>query len=155
MLSAAGALVAAGLYATWLWQPAQQVRLHTRHFLKAVERRNWDTVQGFVAETYSDRWGHDKAIMLADGRAVFRQFLFLTIQNEPEPASVAGTSAEIRSSVKIAGRGGPVAEYVIEKVNTLRAPFVFTWVRRSWQPWDWQLVRIEHPELEIDRQRAF
>ncbi len=147
--------MAAALYAAWLWQPGRQVRLHTVHFLKAVERRKWDKVQGFVAENYSDRWGHDKENVLADAHAVFRQFLFLTIQSGPEEATIAGDQAEIRSPVKIAGRGGPVAEFVIEKVNTLRAPFVFAWVKRSWQPWDWQLVRIDHPELEIDSARAF
>lgn len=148
-------LAAAGLYAAWLWQPERQVRLHTVHFLKAVERRNWDTAQGFVGEEYSDRWGHDKENVFIDARAVFRHFLFLTIQSEPEPAAIAGSTAEIRSPVKIGGRGGPVAELVIERVNTLRAPFVFTWMRRSWKPWDWQLVRIDHPDLEIERGRAF
>lgn len=148
-------LVAAALYAAWLWQPGRQVRLHTVHFLKAVERRKWDTAGGFVAEHYSDRWGHDKENVLRDARAVFQQFLFLTIQSDPESASLTGRDAEIRAPVKIAGQGGPVADYVIGKVNTLRAPFVFAWTRRSWKPWDWQLVRIDHPELEIETERGF
>jgi len=154
-LISAAVLVGAALYAAWLWQPARQVRRHTAHFLKAVEGRSWDTAGGFVAEDYSDRWGHDKENVLADARAVFAQFLFLTIQAEPEDATVTGGSAEIRSPVKLAGRGGPLAELVVGRVNGLRAPFVFTWQQRSWKPWDWQLVRLDHPELEIENGREF
>lgn len=148
-------LVVAALYAAWLWQPARQVQRHTAHFLKAVEGRSWDTAGGLVAEDYSDRWGHDKENVLTDARAVFAQFLFLTIQAEPEDATVSGDRAKIRSPVKLAGRGGPLAELVVGRVNGLRAPFVFTWQKRSWKPWHWQLVRLDHPELEIEDRREF
>ena len=57
-------LAASALYAAWLGQPARQVRLHTAHFLGTVERRKWNRVQAFVADNYSDRWGHDKEFVL-------------------------------------------------------------------------------------------
>lgn len=155
MLVTAVALVMAGLYAAWLWQPERQVRLHTGHFFKAVEGRNWDKVRGFVAEDYSDRWGHDKENVMDDARTVFGQFLFLTIQGEPGPATVGDRSAEIRVRVRIAGQGSPIAALVMERVNTLPSPFLFAWRQRSWKPWDWELVRIDHPELEIESGRSF
>ena len=154
-LLAAALLAAAALYAAWLWQPARQVRLHTAHFLGAVERRKWDRVQAFVADNYSDRWGHDKEFVLREAREVFRQFLFLTIQSDPAPPTLAGPDAEIRTPIRLAGVCSPIAQFVVEKVNTLRAPFVFTWHHTGWQPWAWQLTRIEQPELEIEMERGF
>ena len=154
-LLAAALLAAAALYAAWLWQPARQVRLHTAHFLGAVERRKWNRVQAFVADNYSDRWGHDKEFVLREAREVFRQFLFLTIQSDPAPPTLTGPEAEIRTPIRLAGDGSPIAQFVVEKVNTLRAPFVFTWHRTGWQPWAWQLTRIDQPDLEIEMERTF
>lgn len=149
------ALLGLALYAAWLWQPERQVELHTAHFLKAVERRNWDKVQAFVADNYADRWGHDKEFVLREAREVFRQFLALTIQSTPGTPSIAGRDATHRSDLRITGQGSPIAQFVVEKVNTLRGPFVFTWHRTGWQPWAWQLTAVDHPELELDRARAF
>ncbi len=148
-------IAAATLYAAWLWQPARQVRLHTAHFLGAVERRNWDRVQSFVADDYSDRWGHDKEFVLREMREVFRQFLFLTIQSDPAPPVLTARHATIATPVKLAGDGSPIAQFAVEKVNTLRAPFIFTWRHASWRPWDWRLIRVEQPELELPIDRAF
>ena len=150
---AALVVLAAALYAAWLWQPARQVRLHTAHFLGAVERRQWDRVGKFVADDYSDRWGHDKEFVLRETREVFGQFLFLTIQSDPGTPVIAGREAAVSTPVKLAGNGSPVAQFVVEKVNTLRAPFTFAWRRASWRPWDWQLTHVEQPELEIDMAR--
>jgi len=33
------------LWLVWLWQPERQVRLHTTHFLKKVEQRNWEAAR--------------------------------------------------------------------------------------------------------------
>ncbi len=152
---AALAGLAFALYLHWLWQPERQVRLHTTHFLKKVERRNWDGAGAFLAADYEDRWGHDKAGALGAARDVFRQFLFLTIENRTDAVQLAGNRAETRTVIKISGRGGPLAELVSERVNTLRGPFVFSWRRASGKPWDWRLVRIDHPELNVERGGGF
>src|SRR5690349_19532500 len=55
-LPAAAAFVALVLFLWWRWQPERQVRLHTAHFLKSVERRNWNSMQNFLADDYTDRW---------------------------------------------------------------------------------------------------
>ena len=154
-LAAAAVLAALALYAAWLWQPARQVRLHTAHFLGAVERRKWDRAQTFVADNYSDRWGHDKEFVLRESREVFRQFIFLTIQRDPAPPTITGPDAEIRTPIKLAGNGSPIAQLAVEKINTLRMPFTFTWHRTGWQPWSWQLTRIDQPELDLEMERGF
>ena len=93
--------------------------------------------------------------MLRETREVLRAFLFIEIQNDPAEPTFAGNEATVRSPVKITGQGSPVAQYVMEKVNTLRTPFYFTWRRGSWKPWDWQLMKIDHAELEIGQERMF
>jgi hypothetical protein len=37
----------------------------------------------------------------------------------------------------------------MEAAGDLREPFTFDWQQRSWKPWDWVLVRMEHRELQI------
>jgi hypothetical protein len=154
-LAAASALPVIALCLLWLWQPERQVRLHTTHFLKKVEDRNWDKAALFIAGHYTDRWGHDKAFVVRESREVFRQFLFLTIENKTLACDLQGNSATTRTVVKITGSGGPLAQLVMERVNTLREPFVFEWRQQSGKPWDWQLTRIDQPELSLDAAGAF
>lgn len=154
-LLAGTALLGLTLYFAWLWQPERQVERQTANFLKAVERRNWDKAQSFVADSYSDRWGHDKEFVLREAREVFRQFLSVTIQSNPAPASVAGGEGTLRTDIRIVGQGSPIAQFVVEKVNTLRGPFTFTWRHTGKAPWAWQLTAVDHPGLELDVERAF
>lgn len=153
--AAAVGLLGLALYAVWLWQPERQVERHTAAFLKAVERRNWDGVAGSIADNYSDRWEHDKEFVLRESREVFRQFFFLKIQSEPGTPAISGREGTLRSRIRLAGDGSPIAHFAVEKVNALQGPFVFTWQRSGWAPWQWQLTRIDHPELEIPSERGF
>jgi hypothetical protein len=148
---AAVALVALVLFLLWRWQPERQVRLHTSHFLKSVERRNWDSAKNFLADDYTDRWEHNKESAIADAREAFRQFMFVTIENRIDSCEMGDKQATARTVIKISGNGGPVAQLVMERVNTLSGPFTFEWRKASWKPWDWQLVRVDHPELSTER----
>jgi hypothetical protein len=152
--SAAASLVVA-LWLAWLWQPERQVRWHTAGFLGAIQRRNDDKMEGFIAEEYSDRWGHDKRFVITASRQVFQQFVFLTIEHQVLAASLEGGSGRIVARVKISGQGGPVAEYVMGRVNGLAEPFAFVWRKRSGRPWDWELISVEHPSLEIEAEPQF
>jgi hypothetical protein len=144
------ALLTLVFYSAWLWRPERQVRLHTAHLLKAVEGRRWKKVDAFVADNYSDRWNHDKGFVLRASNEVFGQFLFLSIQSQTLTCEVSGSTGVTRDRVKIGGSGGPIAQLVVEQVNRLQQPFVFTWERMSWKPWDWRLTRFDQPELAID-----
>jgi len=150
VLAAAAGLLVLGLWLVWWWQPERQVRLHQKHFLQAVERRNWRAVERFIATDYADRWGNDKDRVLSGCQEVFRQFLFLTVEHQIEDCFVEGTSGTARTLVKISGSGGPFAQEAVTRVNALREPFAFSWERRGrW--WDWELVRVEQRELRLDR----
>jgi hypothetical protein len=43
--------------------------------------------------------------------------------------------------------------YARDEVNALREPFTMTWRKKSWKPWDWELIRVEQPELRIPIER--
>ena len=145
---AAAALLALALWLAWLWQPERQLRLHTASLVKAVEQRNWSKVQSLLADHYADRWGHDKAFVVTGLQQVFGSFLFLKIEQESVAVQVASGTTITR--VKMSGQGSPVAQFVIEKVNGLSAPFTFTWAKSGGMPWEWSLTAVDHPTLKAE-----
>jgi len=149
LIYVAAALVALLLYCVALWQPERQLRLHQANLLRAVEKRDWERLATFFAEDYSDRWGHDKAIVIERAREVFRQFLFVKVRHTVTSIERAGDSAVVSAKISIEGSGGPLAQFAQERIATLAEPFIFRWSKRSWKPWDWQLREVNQPELEM------
>jgi hypothetical protein len=143
------------LWVLWLWQPERQVRLHTTHFLRKVEQRNWNGAREMMAGDFQDRWGHDQSSALEDAREVFSQFLFLTIENRTTDCVISANEAETNTVVKISGRGGVGAQLVMERVNSLHQPFHFHWRKSGRTPWSWELTRLDQPELSIDPNVSF
>jgi hypothetical protein len=143
------------LWLVWLWQPERQVRLHTTHFLKKVERRNWDGAREMIATDFTDRWDHNPNSAIEDARQVFSQFLFLTIENRTAVCVVHGNEGMTDTTVKISGNGSAVAQLVMEHVNGLHQPFRFTWRKSGRAPWNWELIHIDQPELSIDPNVSF
>lgn len=137
-------------WCAWLWQPEHQVRLHQKNLLKAYEGRDWQRVGEFIDAKYADRWEHDKGFVLQASKEVFAQFIVLSMESEVTSCTVAGPSGKIAFKLKIKGQGSPVAAMVMERVNPLHEPFVCDWVRQSWKPWEWKLVRVDQPELTLD-----
>lgn len=154
-LLAAIALVSLGLFLMWYWRPERQVRLHQQELLSAVEDRDWEDVGELMANDYSDRWRHDKEFVLREAREVFAQFLFLELTGEEVDLVMGEGSGEIKVRLKIVGQGGPVAQFVMSRVNVMRDPWVFRWVQQSAWPWDWQLVFVNQPELELQASSLF
>jgi hypothetical protein len=151
IVCAAAILVVAAFYLVALWQPGRQLRLHQAHFFRALEKRDWERVHRFIAEDYSDRWGHDKEFVLRESREILRQFLFLKVRHELREVATIGDGAEgsVSARVTLEGSGGPLAEIAKAHVASLSQPFVFRWVHRSWKPWDWKLREIDQSELEL------
>jgi len=144
-LPLAAAVLALALWLAWLWQPERQVRLHTQTLLQAIESRHWSKVEALLADSYADRWGHDKAFVLEGLRQAFGGFVFLTIEHrEAGSVLLAGRSVE---QVKISGQGNMVAQFVMTRVNELGEPFTFAWRKREGGPWAWELIGVDHPRL--------
>lgn len=137
------------LHALWLWQPARQVRLHQRHFLDAAENRRWSRFASFLDPAYTDRWGHDRAVVVRETSEVLRQFFALTIESEEWQCEIAGGRGTVTQRLRLEGNGTAIAQFAQQEVNALREPFVFTWKHASWKPWDWQLARVDHPQLRL------
>lgn len=150
ILQAAGVALAAVLFfLIALWSPARQVRLHQEGLLDAISDRDWKRLGPFIADDYSDRWGHDKGNVLETAGVAFGQFVFLKITLEDPAVNVTGEAGRVISRLNVGGKGGPLAEAVIAAAGDLREPFTFDWQQRSWKPWDWTLVRMEQRELRI------
>jgi len=142
---------AIGIFLLLLWQPARQVRLHQRHLLRAVEKRDWPAVSRFIGAEYRDRWGHDKENVLQEAAQVFGQFLMCNLQGEERALEVANSSGTIATQLALGGTGSPIAEYAEQRVNALSEPFTFKWRQKSWKPWDWVLIEANQPQLEMER----
>ena len=44
---------------------------------------------------------------------------------------------------------GEFSDYIQTRVNSLDTPFEFEWQRGATWPWDWKLVSVRNPALEI------
>jgi hypothetical protein len=147
----AAALIAAmvGLWLTQLWQPARQVRLHSENFIRQIENRHWSGTDDFLAADYRDDWGHDREAIRNQLRLVLRSFSSLTITATDPQVSANSPAGWWSAKVQVAGSGSEFAPAIVSRVNRLTDPFVLHWRHESWRPWDWRLVRVSNPSLEI------
>ena len=147
----AGAIVALllGLWLTQLWRAENQVRLHSEHFLRQIEKRNAPAAIDFLASDYHDDWGHDRALLLERLRLVLRFFSSLTISASAPQVTLQPSAATWSASIQLAGTGGEFVPEIIGRVNRLTKPFDLHWRHESWRPWDWKLVRVSNPALEL------
>jgi hypothetical protein len=148
-LPASIACTALILHAVWLWQPERQLRLHHQHFIAAAEDRDWKEFTGFIDDAFADRWGHDRPAVVRECSEILRQFFALSIKSEIIALKIEREKGEILSTLKLEGNGTPIAQYAMRAVNELNEPFTFEWRRKSWKPWDWRLVRADHPRLRV------
>ena len=105
-------------------------------------------VSTFVAPDYRDDWGNDRALLLTRLRLTMRSFSSLTISATNPQTRFAPSEWVWSAQIEIAGRGEAASE-IISRVNSLTSPFDLHWRRESRWPWDWKLVRVSNPALEI------
>lgn len=133
----------------WWIQPERQVLRAQGRLISAVEKRDFEAMDGLLASDYRDRWQHDRATVVSQSRVVFTQFLMLTIEREPRGVEMASDSSIVREKLTIQGFGGALAMAAKDELNRLREPFAMTWRRRGWKPWDWELMSVEQRELRL------
>jgi hypothetical protein len=124
------------------------VRLHSEHLVQRVEGRSWQAVENFVAPDYHDDWGDDRARLLTRLRLVGRFFFDLTIAPSQERTQVNPPDGTWSARIQLDGRGEAAAE-IKARINSLTTPFVLSWRKESWKPWDWKLVKLANESLEI------
>jgi hypothetical protein len=143
------ALVACALWCLWLWQPERQVLKHNASLIRAFEKRDWNKVERLVDEKFSDRWGHDRERVIRESREILRQFFAIEIAQEDQGVVVPGETGRVEARIRIKGSGSPIAQLAMQTVNSVQTPFRFEWRRKSWKPWDWQLVSVDNPQLDL------
>ncbi len=137
-----------GIWLARLWPAENQVRLHSEHLLRQIEKRNWGAGD-FVASDYHDAWGHDRALLLERLRLTLRFFTSLTVTANSPRVNLETPIATWRAKVRLAGAGGEIAPEIIARVNNLAEPFELRWRHESWKPWDWKLVEVKNPSLDL------
>jgi hypothetical protein len=146
-----GGLVAAlivGVYLVRLWQPERQVELHSVHLLAKIEKKDWKAVGEFVGTDYQDRWGNDRALLLERLRDVFRVLAKARIEAGGPIVRAGDGRGHWTAKVTIKG-SGEFADVIETRVNSLDAPFELEWQQGATWPWDWKLVSVRNPALEI------
>jgi hypothetical protein len=138
-----------GIFLHWLWQPERQVRRHTEHLFQTIEQKSWTGVAEFIAPDFTDQWGDDRARLLERMREVLRYARGLRIHAPEALIRVEHRRASWVGKITIAGDEGEITAAIKERVNSLTTPFELEWRRRSAKPWDWELVRVSNPTLEI------
>jgi hypothetical protein len=146
----AGLIVAAiwGIYLARLWQAERQVELHSVHLLAQIEKKNWRTVGEFIGNDYQDRWGNDRALLLERLHEVFRALPNARIEFSGVTTRTENGRGYWSAKINLKG-SGEFGDVIERQVNSLESPFEFEWRRGATWPWDWKLVAVRNPALEI------
>ena len=149
------AVVTAGVvtvaFLGWLWSPDRQIRKHQENLISAAEKRNTALVSKFLSAEYEDSWSNSPDETIALLGAILRSFFALTIQENRVRYKIEGNRGQVISHLNLEGNGTAFAEVVIRETRALPNPFSFFWRRESWKPWDWKLVTVENPSIQVDR----
>jgi hypothetical protein len=170
LLIGLAASLVVGSYCVWLWQQERQILRHSENLLQRIEQKNWSGVADLIADDYVDQWGQDRALVLERMRLVFGYTYHFRIKATGVDGKIdngAGGSGATstgkrergreptngvgfwRGTITIEGDDAELIAIAKERVNSLRTPFELQWLHVSRKPWDWKLVRVSNPELEI------
>jgi hypothetical protein len=138
-----------GFFLIWLWRPERQVNRHTENLLRKVEQRNWTGVTGFIDNDYSDQWGNNRVLLLERVGELFQYTRAVRITVVDPNVQIHDRLGVLHAKLTIDGANSEVMAFVKERVNSLRTQFELKWRRVSGKPWDWKLVGVSNPGLEI------
>jgi len=137
------------LYCVWLWQPPRQIDRHAKNLLHDIEQRNWSRVADLIGTDYADQWGNDRSLVLERMRLVLGYSHHLRLKAIDPNRTIENGVGLWRSRIVIEGDDADLGAVMKERVNSLTTPFELQWRRVSGKPWDWKLVRVSNPELDI------
>ena len=102
-----------------------------------------------IAPDYSDQWNNDRALLLERMRLMLGYGRHLHLNASDVNCKIDNGVGSWRGRIEIESDDPELLALVKEKVNSLTTPFELQWRRVSRKPWDWKLVRVANPELEI------
>ena len=146
----AGLIVAViwALYLVRLWQAPRQVELHSVHLLAEIEEKDWKAVGEFIGAEYKDQWGHDRVLLLGRLREMSRALTNPRVEWSAASVQTAGGRGNWTARITLKSTG-EFADYITSRVNSVETPFEFEWQRGATWPWDWKLVAVKNPSLEL------
>ncbi len=142
-------LVISGIWLGWpfLKSAKSQALDQQQRLIGLVAQRDWKQTLTLLAEDYHDSWDMKREDAVSVGHEVLQSFLVLNLNWKTSSIVIVEKTATITGIIKISGNGYGFSQEIINKVNNLKEPFVFTWRKDGWKPGDWRLVSLMQPEL--------
>lgn len=137
------------MFLLWLWQPERQVRRHTENLFCSMEQKNWRWMAELVSNDYHDQWGHDRELMLERVRFAFSFLRAVKIEHSSAAVRIDNSRGKWTGKITIGAAESAFAGLIQDRVNSVATPFELEWHHISAMPWDWKLVRVANPGLEI------
>jgi hypothetical protein len=131
----------------FLKSPATQALEQHARLLEFASHRRWERAVPLMAVDYHDAWDMKREEAIAIAMQMLQSFLTLDLQWQLSSVKMEGNTAIITGRMKVAGNGLPPSAEILNYINDLREPFVFTWRKDGWKPRDWRLVHVTQPEL--------
>jgi hypothetical protein len=116
-------------------------------FSKAIEERDWDEVREFLAENYTDAYGHTRESAIQDGKKYLSGFYTLTLMTEQPTVRAAKGQGMVSMKIGLSGNGIGYSQLVLGHVNQLTEPWTFHWSNPGRWPWNWQVNMIHHDQV--------
>jgi hypothetical protein len=144
---------ALALFVVWLAWPylqsdrRQAENMH-RKLITLAAKRNWVEAEKYLAEDYIDQWELDRTEAVPLASELFQGFLYLNIEWETTEVTANDGIAKVRGIAKMNGSGGGLSSTIINKVNALQDPWVFTWRKQSRKPDSWKLMSVSNDGLK-------
>lgn len=148
VIPAAFALLVVWLAWPYLQSDGRQAEKIHQRLIKQGAKRNWVEAEKFLAEDYTDQWELDRTEAMQLASELLQGFLYLNIEWETTEVTVNDGIAKVRGIAKMNGSGGGLSTTIINKVNGLQEPWVFTWRKQSRKPDSWKLTSVSNDGLK-------
>ena len=133
----------------WPYLQSKSGQAQRRHeqIIKLAAKRNWDAVTEMLATDYEDQWSMSRVDSVNLAKEMLQAFLVLNIEWKTDEITVNENIAKIRGHAKLSGSGVGFSQTIMDTVNNLKEPWVFTWRTDGWKPDDWKLLSLRNTEL--------
>jgi hypothetical protein len=131
-----------------------QLEHRQAELLKAIEQRTPKAYADLISSDYKDEWKFTNEKIRRSMDDVSAQFLTLKIEAksaEWERSDQQGIpEASYVTEFALSGKPiTPIGELILSQGDQLKVPFTFVWRREGWGAWNWKLVAVKQPDLDI------
>lgn len=131
----------------YLDSPEKQVEKRHQDLIAAASRRSWREVEEMIATDYKDEWEQKREDAVNTARQLLSGFIVLDMTWHQQSLTVIGNTAQAKGTVTMDGKGMGGSEFVMDRVNRVKKPWVFTWRKDGTKPTDWKLISVSNEEL--------